>query len=1403
MTIVNFYIIFNLIVIHYRRSTREHRVTTYMGFFDCLLLIANRLTVLGSWSNFSQEPTDFYYKLFSYVNELMIEIIQGNRYSLFMELVKKSHHQLIINQKDKDKKNIEKLINTSDILKEKPLSLYITTVSKLILKKSIDKTISFVRQDVSNFLLALLEEKEVPYIIKSAIISYFDPEEILKIITLNLKINYYKMLGKSIRKMLKHSKNKNNKYAIKDHELLIKQEIENNEKEKESNNNNKDKNFLKNKTLLQKGTQKSLYQTKNYNISTISQKYSISNLMPGNSLNKNDSLNKYKTVLDMKEKVETNLLDFIQKTVFCNNIEKYFEIKYFQSEKLSKSPEFIFAKSLFSFVKLSAVVYNSEKANKLFDRLSSFKENEIKKVMNDMINKKIVGKQNSTIDYYKQMIYNITTNTNSSNNTKSTIISEKNNTSIKNNTNQKDCNLNLHLVSNQSVGSKKSIPSNRKKDKIENDGKQEDKKSKKEDLNHINSNYYNKICNNRLNDKKSLSKSESGSASNNIVEEFEKESSNAGKLLKSIEGSSINKSLKLNNVQSTSNYKSKDNNSKLDTEYEDVSNIFGLMKDTKTKISIEDIENYFIYMFFQKITRIIDVEKHNEIVKVLYNVPYNVSFITQESINNFEVHSSIENRYSKLISILKFSENLLLEIQYNQITSEKFILFQMFKTISFKLLDQLSFYIVTLINLYLISVVRFSDENVSNNIGSDSSLEYDESDLGVTFKILVHIFLAYNSICLILWCWLKLPLYIVLGIVKNEDHKKLYSYVSDNFALGYLKNYILKNENKSSDDDNEKKYEKEMLENNEATNIVKNNTMNNNNNDVNEYYSDDSFERNNMSNKNFTNMNLVKFSSMINDNNEYNLFNEIGYDSDLSFQANMRNGSNAFSKQNSDILNSKNKANKSINPYFNPNNQAINKNKMSIKEINSSKTPFMNNQSNNISRMSIASNKKHDILSQLNNNTNINTNIRGNKISVFKDLSNNYNSQTHKKSIMNNINIINTINKNNVNTKDYGSKEITHQITQNYNFNDYSKMNKTSKTESRDNNNYYTKIFYTLKSLIILYVSNFFKHTEEITSIIIGLLLYFVGYIFTSHSFCLNLQMLLIVYKNTLIKNFLQELKHRGTKIISTFFVYFIFCFSFASIAFFNLLPMFDETKISFRSLFTCLLWLLRGVLHNGGVGQNTEAIVITDHFFYYSRLLFVTFYFFIVKISLMSMIFGTILDTFREQRKKFQKALFERQNVCYICGALRDELEQQGINFNHHINKVHFLWDYINYILFLKQSDIHELNSINDFALTKIRLNQIDWFPIYLKKDFEAIDQINAMRRDKYKDKGIDFDNFGRVRKVGSSNTIGIGGAEILDAWNQNEDSLLRNEFDVELKICIAVNVIIVEGILEVYEYI
>jgi hypothetical protein len=67
---------------------------------------------------------------------------------------------------------------------------------------------------------------------------------------------------------------------------------------------------------------------------------------------------------------------------------------------------------------------------------------------------------------------------------------------------------------------------------------------------------------------------------------------------------------------------------------------------------------------------------------------------------------------------------------------------------------------------------------------------------------------------------------------------------------------------------------------------------------------------------------------------------------------------------------------------------------------------------------------------------------------------------------------------------------------------------------------------------------------------------------------------------------------------------------------------------------------------------------------------------------------------------------------VCYICGAKRDNLEKNCINYESHITNDHNMWDYVMYIIGLKFVDPQETNAINSHVIEMVQEKSISWFP-------------------------------------------------------------------------------------------
>lgn len=149
-----------------------------------------------------------------------------------------------------------------------------------------------------------------------------------------------------------------------------------------------------------------------------------------------------------------------------------------------------------------------------------------------------------------------------------------------------------------------------------------------------------------------------------------------------------------------------------------------------------------------------------------------------------------------------------------------------------------------------------------------------------------------------------------------------------------------------------------------------------------------------------------------------------------------------------------------------------------------------------------------------------------------------------------------------------------------------------------------------------------------------------------------------------------------------------------------------------------CFLFCLDyGMRARGGIG---ELIIRTsyerNHERYYIRFLYDVTYFVIIVVIMLELVFGIIVETFRDLRIKETNNDFDKVNICFICGVRKDDLEKNRKSFKDHCEKVHNVWNYINYILRLKFSDSQDLNAINSYALENIEKNQINWVPLINK---------------------------------------------------------------------------------------
>lgn len=104
--------------------------------------------------------------------------------------------------------------------------------------------------------------------------------------------------------------------------------------------------------------------------------------------------------------------------------------------------------------------------------------------------------------------------------------------------------------------------------------------------------------------------------------------------------------------------------------------------------------------------------------------------------------------------------------------------------------------------------------------------------------------------------------------------------------------------------------------------------------------------------------------------------------------------------------------------------------------------------------------------------------------------------------------------------------------------------------------------------------------------------------------------------------------------------------------------------------------------------------------------------YFFLIIILMLEMIFGIIVETFRELRIHQQYFEYDKNEICFVCGVKRDQLEKDKKSYNDHITNQHNLWNYVNYMIRLKFSNLQDLNALNSYAYELLKNKNITWIP-------------------------------------------------------------------------------------------
>ena len=98
--------------------------------------------------------------------------------------------------------------------------------------------------------------------------------------------------------------------------------------------------------------------------------------------------------------------------------------------------------------------------------------------------------------------------------------------------------------------------------------------------------------------------------------------------------------------------------------------------------------------------------------------------------------------------------------------------------------------------------------------------------------------------------------------------------------------------------------------------------------------------------------------------------------------------------------------------------------------------------------------------------------------------------------------------------------------------------------------------------------------------------------------------------------------------------------------------------------------------------------------------------------ILVLNIIYGVIIDAFIELRNNEKKINRDKKEVCFICGIDKETCQKKGEKLEAHLENVHNLWIYVEYMIGLKLVDIQDTNAINSYVIESLEQKELAWFP-------------------------------------------------------------------------------------------
>jgi hypothetical protein len=255
--------------------------------------------------------------------------------------------------------------------------------------------------------------------------------------------------------------------------------------------------------------------------------------------------------------------------------------------------------------------------------------------------------------------------------------------------------------------------------------------------------------------------------------------------------------------------------------------------------------------------------------------------------------------------------------------------------------------------------------------------------------------------------------------------------------------------------------------------------------------------------------------------------------------------------------------------------------------------------------------------------------------------------------------------------------------------------------------------FYYIKEFMLRTFFNFevIYYICYITAAVLG---------FISVDFYFAFLLLEVITRFKTLKNVIMAIRNPIKELFLTFLLWIMLIYFFAVIAYANFRNDF-KSETDCPDLVRCLATIFyESNKYDNGISLYLKPIPVGSENrnpltarFFYDQLFNL-----IVKILIIQMVAGIIIDNFAKLRKEEMDMIKDMNTICTICGLKKDDIEKvydkYGRSYEDHMQKDHNIFNYIFYIIYLHKKDKTEFNGMESYVYKMAFLEKdITWFPI------------------------------------------------------------------------------------------